>query len=139
MTEPTTATTDLATRASSPYRQLTFDSDGTECDAWHFPAADGAPRTTGNRPCVVMAHGLAGTKDSGLRPFAGALTAAGLHVLAFDYRGFGASAGTARQAVSVRGQVDDYRAALCCGASPWQADMCWRPPRAATTSPPSWR
>ena len=47
------------------------------------------------RPVVVMAHGLGGTKDSGLEPFAEALAAAGLDVLAFDYRGFGASSGTA--------------------------------------------
>ena len=41
-----------------------------------------------------MAHGLAGTKDSGLAPFAETLSGAGLDVLAFDYRGFGASGGS---------------------------------------------
>lgn len=59
-----------------------------------------------------MAHGLAGTKDSGLRPFARALAGAGIDVVAFDYRGFGASGGRPRQRVSVVAQVEDYRAAM---------------------------
>ncbi len=59
-----------------------------------------------------MAHGLGGTKDSGLLPFAEGLAAGGLDVVAFDYRGFGASGGTPRQRVDLAGQVDDYRAAL---------------------------
>ncbi len=97
---------------SRPYRRTGFDSGGTRCAAWHFPAADSGPRLAGGRPCVVMAHGLGGTKDSGLRPFAEGFADAGLDVLAFDYRGFGASEGTPRRTVSVRGQVADYRAAL---------------------------
>ncbi|MFB9314615.1 alpha/beta hydrolase [Nocardioides plantarum] len=83
----------------------TFLSGGDTIDAWHFA---GAP----DRPVVVMAHGLAGTKDSGLAEFAAPLAAAGYHVLAFDYRGFGASGGTPRQTVSVAAQQDDYRAAV---------------------------
>ncbi|HRK45415.1 MAG TPA: alpha/beta hydrolase, partial [Nocardioides sp.] len=59
-----------------------------------------------------MAHGLGGTKDSGLEPFASALAEAGLDVLAFDDRGFGASGGTPRQRVDLAGQVDAYRAAM---------------------------
>ena len=46
-------------------------------------------------PVVVMGHGFGGTKDSGLEPFADRLSRAGLDVLAFDYRGFGASEGSA--------------------------------------------
>ena len=63
-----------------------------------------------------MAHGLGGTKDSGLEPFATALAEAGLDVLAFDYRGFGASGGTPRQRVSMAGQLEDYRAAMAAAA-----------------------
>ena len=63
-----------------------------------------------------MAHGLGGTKDSGLEPFATGLAEAGLDVLAFDYRGFGASGGTPRQRASMTGQVEDYRAALAAAA-----------------------
>ena len=75
------------------YDEVEFDSQGVECAAWHFTAAATRSATPAGRPVVVMAHGLAGTKDSGLAPFAEALAAAGLDVLAFDYRGFGASAG----------------------------------------------
>jgi pimeloyl-ACP methyl ester carboxylesterase len=64
-----------------------------------------------------MAHGLGGTKDSGLAPFAEAFSAAGLDVLAFDYRGFGDSGGTPRQTVSMARQLEDYRAAMSFAAS----------------------
>jgi pimeloyl-ACP methyl ester carboxylesterase len=64
-----------------------------------------------------MAHGLGGTKDSGLEPFATGLAKAGLDVLAFDYRGFGASGGTPRQRVSMSGQLEDYRSALAAAAA----------------------
>ncbi|PSR59376.1 alpha/beta hydrolase [Nocardia sp. MDA0666] len=63
-----------------------------------------------------MAHGFGGTKDSGLEPFAQRLAAAGLAVFAFDYRGFGASAGEPRQRVSMAAQAEDYRAALSAAA-----------------------
>lgn len=93
-------------------RSLTFDSHGVDCDAWHFPAAHDRLATDAGRPAVVMAHGFAGTKDCGLDSFGARLAEAGLDVLAFDYRGFGASAGEPRQVISLRGQIDDYRAAL---------------------------
>jgi uncharacterized protein len=66
----------------------------------------------GRRPCVVMAHGFAGTVDSGLLPFAERFAAAGLDALAFDYRYFGASGGEPRQLVSVAAQLEDYAAAI---------------------------
>src|SRR3954451_3156087 len=91
---------------------LTFDSAGTRCEAWHLPAGNDRLATAAGRPVVVMAHGLAGTKDSGLLPFGQAFAAAGLDVLLFDYRGFGGSDGTPRQVVSLAGQVEDYRAAM---------------------------
>ncbi|MDP3967505.1 MAG: alpha/beta fold hydrolase [Nocardioides sp.] len=98
-------------------RDLTFDSHGTSCAAWHFPATGYALEGPGGRPVVVMAHGLGGTKDSGLAPFAEALAGAGLDVLAFDYRGFGASEGDPRQQVSVTRQQEDYRAAMALAAT----------------------
>ena len=64
-----------------------------------------------------MAHGFGGTKDSGLEPFADGLAKAGLDVLAFDYRSFGASQGEPRQQVSIADQVDDYRAAMAAAAA----------------------
>ncbi|MFL6107542.1 MAG: alpha/beta hydrolase [Marmoricola sp.] len=95
---------------------LTFTSpvgsQGTTCAAWHYPAADDRLASGSGRPVVVMAHGLGGTKDSGLEPFAQAFATAGLDVLLFDYRGFGASAGSPRQTVSLAAQLEDYRAAV---------------------------
>lgn len=64
------------------------------------------------RPVVVMAHGVGGTVDTGLRQFAESLCATGVDVLAFDYRGFGTSGGTPRQSVSMHGQVVDFHAAV---------------------------
>ncbi|MEV0355598.1 alpha/beta fold hydrolase [Nocardia sp. NPDC050697] len=89
-----------------------FDSAGVRCHAWHFRAADDRLAGPAGRPAVVMAHGFAGTKDSGLESFARHLAAAGAEVLAFDYRGFGASEGAPRQVISPAGQLADYRAAL---------------------------
>ena len=98
------------------YDEVTFLSGGVECHAWHFTGEGDALATDAGRPVVVMAHGLAGTKDSGLQPFAEALAAAGLDVLAFDYRGFGLSGGAPRQTVSMADQLDDYRAAMAAAA-----------------------
>lgn len=96
---------------------LTFLSAGTRCEAWHFTAEHDGLATEAGRPVVVMAHGMAGTKDSGLASFAEAFAAAGLDVLAFDYRGFGGSGGHPRQVVSVQDQVVDYLAALDAAAA----------------------
>lgn len=91
---------------------VTFDSHGVLCEAWRLAAAHDDLATAAGRPVVVMAHGLGGTRDSGLLPFAEGFAAAGLDALVFDYRGFGTSAGTPRQVVSLAAQVDDYRAAM---------------------------
>ena len=91
---------------------VTFRSDGVECSALHVSAASEELASAAGHPVVVMAHGLGGTVDSGLVPFARGLADAGLDVLAFDYRGFGASGGSPRQTVSISRQVADYRAAL---------------------------
>lgn len=96
---------------------LTFDSSGTSCEAWHFTAEHDGLATATGRPVVVMAHGLGGTKDSGLEPFARAFAGAGLDVLLFDYRGFGGSAGEPRQVVSLDGQLADYRSAMRAAAA----------------------
>nr|WP_221200301.1 alpha/beta hydrolase [Nocardioides soli] len=98
------------------HHDVTFRSAGVACHAAHVTGAGDGLATDAGRPVVVMAHGLGGTVDSGLMPFAEALAAAGLDVLAFDYRGFGASAGEPRQTVSMAGQLDDYRAAMAAAA-----------------------
>ncbi|CRZ15379.1 alpha/beta hydrolase [Mycolicibacterium neworleansense] len=94
------------------YTELTFYSAGERCSAWHFAAAGDGLTGPAGRAVVVMAHGFGGTKDSGLQPFAERFSAAGLDVLAFDYRGFGASDGQPRQSVSVERQMADYGAAI---------------------------
>lgn len=91
---------------------VSFTSAGVRCEAWHYPATSSALSTPAGRPVMVMAHGLAGTKDSGLDPFARAFAAAGMDVLCFDYRGFGGSEGTPRQRVRLEDQVADFHAAV---------------------------
>ena len=59
-----------------------------------------------------MAPGFGGTRDSSLLGYAEGFAAAGIDVLLFDYRGFGASDGSPRQLVSVRRQRRDYHAAV---------------------------
>ncbi|WP_441960230.1 alpha/beta hydrolase [Mycolicibacterium houstonense] len=94
------------------YTEIAFYSCGERCSAWHFPADGDTFAGPAGRPVVVMAHGFGGTKDSGLAPFAERFSAAGLDVVAFDYRGFGSSDGQPRQSVSVERQMADYGAAL---------------------------
>jgi pimeloyl-ACP methyl ester carboxylesterase len=59
-----------------------------------------------------MATGMGGTKDSGLLPFAEAFAGAGLDALAFDYRGFGESAGEPRQLAWPPRHREDLAAAI---------------------------
>jgi pimeloyl-ACP methyl ester carboxylesterase len=59
-----------------------------------------------------MAHGFGATRDASLEPYAERFASAGMHVLLFDYRHFGASDGEPRQLLSVRRQLQDYAAAV---------------------------
>jgi pimeloyl-ACP methyl ester carboxylesterase len=59
-----------------------------------------------------MAHGFGATRDASLAPYAERFAAAGMHVLLFDYRHFGASDGSPRHLLSVRRQLQDYAAAV---------------------------
>lgn len=94
------------------YTEIKFDSEGSTCSAWHFAGRGNGSSSLAGRPVVVMGHGFGGTKDSGLQPFAEKFSAAGMDVLAFDYRGFGASEGGPRQQISIIRQVCDYRSAV---------------------------
>lgn len=98
--------------STHPYREVTFLSDGIRCGAWHLSATASGHTADGDRPCVVMAHGFGGTRDTGLLDYAQGFAAAGLDVLVFDYRGFGTSEGSTRQRVSYRRQREDYHAAV---------------------------
>jgi hypothetical protein len=92
---------------------VSFDSGGVRCAAVHLPGqGDAFAGEDGRRPCVVLGHGLGGTVDSGLIPFAERFAAAGIDALAFDYRHFGASDGEPRQLLSAPLQLEDYAAAI---------------------------
>jgi uncharacterized protein len=93
-------------------KDLTFPSHSVSRAAWHVPARTDALAGAAGRPCVVMAHGFGGTRDSGLLAYAEPFAEAGIDALVFDYRGFGDSDGTPRQDVSVRRQREDYHAAI---------------------------
>jgi pimeloyl-ACP methyl ester carboxylesterase len=59
-----------------------------------------------------MAHGLGGTRDAGLAPYAERFATAGFGVLVFDYRHFGDSEGQPRQLASIQRQLQDWRNAV---------------------------
>ena len=93
--------------------EVFFDSGGVRCAGVHLRGQGEAfAGEDGRRPCVILAHGFGGTVDSGLLPFAQRFADAGLDALAFDYRHFGASGGEPRQLLSIRGQQQDYAAAI---------------------------
>ena len=59
-----------------------------------------------------MAHGFSAVREQRLDAYAERFQAAGLGVLLFDYRHFGASPGQPRQLLDIGRQRDDYRAAI---------------------------
>lgn len=89
-----------------------FLSHGITVRAGLFRPSDARRASPRGLPCIVMAHGLGGTRDAGLEPYARRFAEAGLLVLCFDYRGFGTSDGEPRQCVDVRMQLDDWHAAI---------------------------
>jgi uncharacterized protein len=90
-------------RMSAQRQKVYFASRGARCAAWHYPGTNGA--------CVVMAGGLAVTKEAATDLFAERFHDAGFSVLAFDYRHLGESDGEPRLVLSVRDQVADWQAA----------------------------
>lgn len=97
---------------SAGRRDIVFASKGVSCAAWHLRATSDALATANGRPCVVMAHGFGGTRDTGLLGYAEGFANAGMDVVVFDYRGFADSDGEPRQLVSFRRQRADYHAAI---------------------------
>ncbi|HJW51715.1 MAG TPA: alpha/beta fold hydrolase [Burkholderiaceae bacterium] len=88
---------------------VAFPSQGITCRAWLYRPTQSADSSS---PCIVMAHGLGGTRDCGLEPFAERFVQAGIAVLLFDYRHFGASDGQPRQLLSIRKELQDWKAAV---------------------------
>jgi fermentation-respiration switch protein FrsA (DUF1100 family) len=95
---------DAAPRPSAERRKVRFPSGDTTCAAWHYPGSNGG--------CVIMAGGLAVTKEPGTDRFAKRFHEAGFTVLAFDYRHFGESGGQPRQVAPIGEQHADLQAAI---------------------------
>lgn len=93
----------------SQRQDVSFRVRGTDLAGWWYRPESSS---TGQTPCIIMAHGLGGTRDAGLEPYAQAFAAAGFLVLLFDYRFFGASGGEPRQLFSVRHQLADWAGAI---------------------------
>lgn len=96
------------TRPPGQRKEVNFEVKGTPLSAWlYLPEELSHPV-----PCVIMAHGLGGTKDAGLDAYAARFQEAGLAVLAFDFRHLGQSGGEPRQLVWIPRQKEDYSAAV---------------------------
>jgi pimeloyl-ACP methyl ester carboxylesterase len=86
---------------------MTFRSGSDDCAAWlTLPTGDGA------HPAVLLVHGGGATHDMKLDQYERWFSAAGLAVLAFDFRHLGDSGGEPRQLMSVRRYLEDIDAAL---------------------------
>jgi uncharacterized protein len=90
-------------------RDIEFDAEGVTLRGWFYAGQGSAPG-----PAVVMAHGFSAVKEMYLDSFAEVFAAAGLNVLVFDNRCFGASDGEPRQEIDPWAQVRDYRHAITC-------------------------
>lgn len=91
-------------QTSTNREKVRFVSGDADCAAWHYPGTNGA--------CVIMAGGLAVTKEPGTDLFAKRFNEAGYAVLAFDYRRFGESGGRPRQIARIGEQHADWQAAI---------------------------
>lgn len=81
-----------------------FPSGDSDCAAWHYPGTNGA--------CIVMAGGLAVTKEPGTDRFARRFHEAGFSVLAFDPRRLGQSGGHPWQLVRLGDELADWDAGI---------------------------
>lgn len=89
-------------------KDVSFEVKGKALSAWLFLPENISARV----PCIVMGHGLGGTKDMGLQVYARHFQRAGFAVLAFDFRFLGKSEGEPRQLVWIPYQLEDYAAAV---------------------------
>lgn len=87
---------------------ITFHSGDDWCAGWLYRPEG----FEGPRPLMVMAHGFSATKELRLPAYAERFCAAGIGVLLFDYRHFGASDGEPRQLMSIGRQLEDWASAI---------------------------
>lgn len=89
--------------------RIIFNSGGVNCVGYLYLPAN----TTDKLPCVVMGTGFGGTQDTpSIISNAEKFTKAGFAALTFDYRSLGESEGQPRQVVSIKGQIEDFHAAI---------------------------
>ena len=93
-------------------RDVTFESEGAEMSGWYY-----SPDTAPPWPLVVMAHGFSATKQMVADRYAESFSEAGLAVLLYDHRGFGASGGEPRQQINPWVQARGYRDAISFAAT----------------------
>ncbi len=90
-------------------RDIAFNAEGTMLHGWLYVPDDTA---VAKHPVIVMAHGFTAVKEQYLDRYAEVFASAGLAVLVFDNRNFGASGGEPRQEIDPVQQVRDYRHAI---------------------------
>ena len=98
---------------------ITFRSGDDWCAGWLYRPEG----FEGPRPLMVMAHGFSGTKELRLPAYAERFCAAGIGVLLFDYRHFGASGGEPRELLDISRQQADFHSALA-----YARDLDWVDP-----------
>jgi fermentation-respiration switch protein FrsA (DUF1100 family) len=87
---------------------VAFDAEGTTLRGWFYRPDRKSPPF----PAVVMSHGFSAVKEMYLDRYAEVFAEAGLSVLVYDNRNFGASDGEPRQEIDPWAQVRDYRHAI---------------------------
>lgn len=89
--------------------KISFKSGGVDCIGYLY-----LPSSTSEKlPCVVMGTGFGGTQDTpSIISNAKSFTEAGFAALTFDYRSFGESGGEPRQVINIKGQLEDFHAAI---------------------------
>ena len=101
-------TSEVDTKPSWSRKDVSFEVKERLLSAWlYLPKKLAAPA-----PCIIMGHGLGGTKDMGLEAYAVRYQEAGFAVLAFDYRHLGESEGEPRQLIWIPYQLEDWSAAI---------------------------
>lgn len=90
--------------------EASFDSAGLSCAATIYRQSGSA----GLAGCVVMGNGVTLTRTDGIPDYAQRIAELGFVVVAFDYRCWGDSGGEPRRWVSIRNQLEDWRAAVAC-------------------------
>ncbi len=88
--------------------ETVFSVGGLRCAATAYRPDAAA----GTAPCVVIGSGVTLTRKDGIPDYAERFARAGFVVLAFDYRHWGESGGEPRRWISLRQQLEDWRAAV---------------------------